>query len=413
MQIFKKNFFWYIFGFTTFIVSIYFLIFSDRLHHHKFVQDRIPGDILLKAYYDYENLEKILVSYDKFVPDSILKRHEFQSHMDNIFAKIVRFTQTNKNYKYEYRDYKELNKKEFKELEKILNNISLEGAYFLSPKHLDKVTINLFTSKNTQKEKFLDYYRFIIDREVDKYIGIQPSELKVFSREKTYSNLIAEVNLIRHLNHEFLNHLNNEIKWYPNITKNISPNLELPDINYLLDYLKCSFYEIGNAFEPLCKIIDDQAVETIVIFYEKLHSIKLKTFETIKRHEGPKSFHDITVYQGRSLFDKLITEWVAENGYNDLGYYKILSKAFSKEYLKKVQLVSELGKKSGQLNENFNYRFLNSKNYNTKMLKEKIFLNLKEVETKKNYFELLSFIIFALIFSFTANIIYRSFLDKK
>ena len=157
MQIFKNNFFWYVFGLTTFIVSIYFFIFSDRLNHHKFVHDKLSGDILLKTYYDYENLEKIIDLHEVFTTHEIFKKEEFQYHVDNIFAKIVRFTQTNKNYKYDYRDYKKLNKKEFKELEKILNNISLEGAYFLSPKHLDKVTVNLFTSKSIQKEKFFDY----------------------------------------------------------------------------------------------------------------------------------------------------------------------------------------------------------------------------------------------------------------
>ena len=106
-------------------------------------------------------------------------------------------------------------------------------------------------------------------------------------------------------------------------------------------------------------------------------------------------------------------EWAKKNGYFDLGYYKVMSKVFSKNYLKKVQLVSELRQESRQLDNNFNFKYVNSKNYNIEILKEKLFSNLKEVETKKNYFELLSFIIFALIFSFTANIIYQSFLNKK
>ena len=108
MQIFKNNFFWYVFSLTTFIVSIYFFTFSGRLNHHKFVQDRLSGDILLKTYYDYENLKQSLDLYENFFKGNLLDKDRYQNNIDNIFAKIVRFTQTNKNYKYEYRDYKKL-----------------------------------------------------------------------------------------------------------------------------------------------------------------------------------------------------------------------------------------------------------------------------------------------------------------
>ena len=257
MQIVKNNFFWYLFCFTTIIVSIYFFTFSDRINHHKFVQDKLSGDILLETYYDYKNLKKNIDLFEKFFPSDILKKNEFQHHVDNIFSKVVRFTQTNKNYKYEYKDYKKLNKKEFKELEKILNNISLEGAYFLSPKHLDKVTVNLFTSKSTQKEKFLNYYKFIIDREVEKYVGTEKS-MKIFGIEQNYTNLIAEINLIRELNYEFLYYIYDEIRWSPSIKKVPFLNFNIPEIEIILDYLQCSFYESGSIFDPMCKIIDVQ-----------------------------------------------------------------------------------------------------------------------------------------------------------
>tara|TARA_B110000483_G_scaffold243258_1_gene332133 strand:- start:5390 stop:6628 length:1239 start_codon:yes stop_codon:yes gene_type:complete len=412
MQIFKNNFFWYVFSLTTFIVSIYFFTFSGRLNHHKFVQDRLSGDILLKTYYDYENLKQSLDLYENFFKGNLLDKDRYQNNIDNIFAKIVRFTQTNKNYKYEYRDYKKLNKKEFKELEKILNNISLEGAYYLLPKHLDKVTINLFTSKSTQKEKFLNYYRFIIDREIEKHTKYVATLGNNFLEDQAYQDLISEVNLIRDLNYGFLLYIYDKITLAPLVTKPLSSlNFNVREIEYLLEYLQCSFYDISTKFSNFCKIIDEQAIEKIISIYEELASIKIHKLENVQR--GPSLIVKGITIQSRSLFDKLIVEWTIKDGYNNKSYYKILSKAFSVDYLRKVQQASELTQKYGILNNNFNYRFLNSKNYNLEKLKEEIFSNLKEVETKKNYFELLSFIIFALIFSFTANIIYRSFLDKK
>ena len=438
MQIVKNNFFWYLFCFTTIIVSIYFFTFSDRINHHKFVQDKLSGDILLKTYYDYKNLKKNIDLYEDFFPSDILKKNEFQYHINNIFAKIIRFTQTNKNYKYEYKDHKKLNKKEFKELEKILNNISLEGAYFLTPKHLDKVTVNLFTSKSTQKEKFLNYYKFIIDREVEKYMGSEAS-MTSLAKEQSYTNLIAEVNLIRKLNYEFLYYIYDEIRLSSGTKQVPSLNFIATDIEVILDYLQCPFFEIESIFDPMCKIIDVQTVEKIYSIYKALqfvkpqelemsqkqlgptirlvikghHSIELQEFETTQKQESPRLDIKVTSYQDRSLFDKLVQGWTVKNGYNDPEYYYILSKAFSKRSLQKVQQTSELRQIANKLNKNYDHRYFNSRNYNTESLKEKIFSSLKEVETKKNYFELLSFIIFALIFSLTANIVYRSFSDKK
>ena len=40
------------------------------------------------------------------------------------------------------------------------------------PEHIDKVTINLFLSKKNHKVIFLDYYKYIINTEVDKYFRI-------------------------------------------------------------------------------------------------------------------------------------------------------------------------------------------------------------------------------------------------
>ena len=37
------------------------------------------------------------------------------------------------------------------------------------------------------------------------------------------------------------------------------------------------------------------------------------------------------------------------------------------------------------LDNNFNYKFINSKNYNLDNIKKKIFSNLNEVEFKRNY----------------------------
>ena len=86
---------------------------------------------------------------------------------------------------------------------------------------------------------------------------------------------------------------------------------------------------------------------------------------------------------------------------------------FSENFFSTIANLSLASKIKSKANKNYNFSYLNSTNYDLDKIKNFIFLNLKEVEHKKNYLEFLSFIIFSLIFSLTANVIYRSFLVKK
>ena len=420
----NNSFFWYTFFLTTFFVTIYFFIFSDRINHYKFVQDRLPGNLLLEAYKDYENLKEQLDIYENIFQGRVFKLEQHQNHLDNIFAMIIRFTQTNKNYIYEYKEYKNLNKKEFKDLKKIINNVSLEGAYYLNPKHIDKVTLNLFISNETSKFIFLDYYKYIINKEVDKYFKFKAQLKKHLSNEEDYLDLILKTNVARHFTANFLTYiikiLNPKILDSSNfqgllsdssIDKKFSQNnlkekilgsLSLSELNNLKKAFYCPIYGIEKKKKIDCRVIDNEDINKLTLFYDQLKSIEISGF-----WEGS----NIPVKE--SLYTIIINKWLSHENYEKLEHAKVLEFMFSENFFSTIANLSLASKIRSKANKNYDFSYLNSTNYDLDKIKNFIFLNLKEVEHKKNYLEFLSFIIFSLIFSLTANVIYRSFLVKK
>ena len=409
MNINKKNFFWYILTLTTSFVIIYFLFFSGKIYQYKFVHNKLSGNIILESFKDYKQFKEGMDHYEKLYSSEILKLDEFEYHAKQIYSNIIRFAQTNKNYKYEYKNFKKLNEEEFQKLEKIINNVSLEGAYFLMPEHIDKVTINLFLSKKNHKDIFLDYYKYIIDTEVDKYFQNLKSLNIEIPRELSYANHISEINMIRDLHWRFLDFVRTII--YDN-NKNININTQeyfsKNDIDELVNYLKCPFYSVGE-IKVSCPIITEEIIEKLFNIYLKLNSINVFDISVsdkdtefdnlIKEAKKKLTFKSETYVKKNSLFEELITRWIVYENYDYKSYYNIIQNGFSKVFIEKIMHASLLRGKFNLLDNNFNYKFINSKNYNLDKIKKKIFSNLNEVEFKRNYLELIPYLSFALIFS--------------
>ena len=90
----------------------------------------MSGNIILESFKDYKQFKEGMDHYEKLYSSEILKLDEFEYHAKQIYSNIIRFAQTNKNYKYEYKNFKKLNEEEFQKLEKIINNVSLEEHTF-------------------------------------------------------------------------------------------------------------------------------------------------------------------------------------------------------------------------------------------------------------------------------------------
>ncbi len=422
MNINKNNFFWHILTFTTFFVIIYFLFFSGKIYQYKFVHNKLSGNVILKSFKDYKQLKEGIDLYKKLYSEDIIKLHQFEYHAKQVYSNIIRFTQTNKNYKYEYKNFKKLNKKEFKNLEKIINNVSLEGAYFLTPEHIDKVTINLFLSKKDQKIIFLDYYKYIIDTEVDKYFQNLESLQETISTELTYASHVSEINMIRDLHYSFLSYVKSII--YENekdININAGEKFLKNDIDDLLNYLECPYYFLGTV-RVSCPALTDEIVKKMSNFYLKLNSINVfdiaisdndsKLDNLIKDVRKKLTYKSERYVKKNSLFEELITRWIVIENYNLETFFKIIQRGFSEEYIEKIKHASILRDRFNLLDNNFDYRFINSLNYSLDEIKEAMFSNLIEVEFRRNYLELIPYLSFAIIFSLISHIVYRSFSDK-
>lgn len=415
MNINKNNFFWYALTFTTFFVIIYFFLFSGKNYQSKFVLDKINGNVIIKSFKDYKQLKEGMDLYKKLYSKNIIKLNLYEHHAKQIFSNITRFTQTNKNYKYQYKNFKELTEEEFKKLEKIINNISLEGAYFLTPEHIDKVTINLFLSKKNEKIIFLDYFKYIIDNEVDKYF----QNLGSIPTESTYSTHISEINWIRDLNYGFISYVKSIIYGNKKINNgNIEKLILNHDVDELLGYLECSYYNLGT-LKVSCEILTDEIVQKISNFYLKLNSINIFDIAT---SDDDTDFNHLIIgtkkrytykqkkYVEKFLFNELLAKWIKRENFSYPKTFYV-QRGFSKEYIFKLKNASLLRDKFNLLDDKFSYQFINDKNYKLDEIKKVIFLNLNQVEFRRNFFELIPYLTFALIFSLISHIIYRSFSD--
>ena len=348
MRLNKNSFFWYIFLITSIIVITYFFIFSGRINHHKFVFNQLKGDVIIKSFKDYDALKSNIDFYQRLYGSSFVRFNEFHDHAIGLFAKIVRFSQTNKNYKYKYRDYKKLNNKDFQELEKILNNVSLEGAYFLAPQHLDKVTINLFTSDLEQKKIFLEYLKFIISLETKKYFKNLVSIKWKSADENEYVNTISKMNLVRDLNYKFIIFLDNEIFNNDQIDNELINKIYTEvDIKMLLDVLKCQFLKIDYSLLN-CAIIEDEHIDQIVYLYNSLNSLQTKNFskelKLIGNYQsyvdGSHKNLDFISSHDSYLLEYLHERWFFFSGYNQIISYVSIENFLSKNKLDELKNLS-------------------------------------------------------------------------
>lgn len=401
MQINKNNFFIYSLLFTIVIVTIYFYFFSNRNIHTKFIYERVPANSIFESFRDHENIKKINDFYKKEFNRNYFAIDRYQEFADNLSAKIIRFLENNKNYKYEYKKIKKLSRKEFKKLEKILNNVSLEGAYFLQPEHIDKVTINLFLSKKEDEEIFLKYFKYIVEKETLNSFETK-KELKYLIQEP---NIFTKANLFRDFHYQFLNSLNmkrknNNIIFDQALTSIPEETINkvkdafssFDNIDYIIHELECPFTRLNDKYD--CKIISKNTAESLSAFYKKLKKIKL-----IDQKNSTK----------QQALNYLVNRWI----FNEINIPRdialdFLNYAFSKDYLIKLHSISKFQTVKNELNENYDFYSFDIINYDSGKIINR-FSDIKKVETKSNHLELLSYLVFALMFSFVSHIIYRSF----
>ena len=156
------------------ILTSLFFIYKQRLYVYTFIVNPISSEQVEDALTLSSNeiLEFKKLAFKDKNEDSFKVKIFDKARLDKvgleIFSPIARFLQNNKSYRELYIKEKNLNKNEKKNLNKIVNNISLEGAYFLNPKFLDKVKMKFYSNKDESNVLLFNYIDFIILKELEK-----------------------------------------------------------------------------------------------------------------------------------------------------------------------------------------------------------------------------------------------------
>ena len=156
--------------FFLFTIIVFFILFiNSRFYLNKYIFEP------LKISQFEDSLSKELIQNNdqlKFnLGIEIIRKEDYVNISEILHSKVARFMQNNKSYVYSYSEVNNLSKKDLKKLKSISKNISLEGAYFLNPKFLDKILINFKYIKKNDVQLFLNYLEFIINKEINNLTG--------------------------------------------------------------------------------------------------------------------------------------------------------------------------------------------------------------------------------------------------
>ena len=160
-----KNFLLTFFIFTA--ITFAFLFYTSKIYTNVYVFEPLKYKQFQNSMVDFLNpLNEELQLL--FKTDSPYSQVEFDYLSSLLHSGIARFLQNNKSYMYLYSKKKKLSKEDFKKLKSVVNNISVEGAYFLNPEYLDKVLIKVSYFDKNDMKLFFSYIDFIMSDQLIK-----------------------------------------------------------------------------------------------------------------------------------------------------------------------------------------------------------------------------------------------------
>ena len=171
------------------LLSIFFIIISglfifnnEKIYHQTITLKNIDDFEANKVFQFKNQYGEILDISEENLKTNLFSRINIKI----MFANILRSLQSNKIHRYEFRKHKNYTDDEFKYLEKILDNIELEGAYFLNPDQLSDAIINIYANDlETANKIFSDYFIFCA-------LNIVNDHLEESSRFSIYRDKIFE-----------------------------------------------------------------------------------------------------------------------------------------------------------------------------------------------------------------------------
>ncbi len=362
--------------FFSIISSVYF-VFKQRIFVTTYIVNQINTDQILKSV-KLDSIKELKETSNELDANKLLNNKKVQYISNELFSSIVRFMQNNKSYKFIFKKEKKLNEKEYKKLKRVVNNISMEGAYFLNPEFLDKVKIKLYHNKKDSIKILKNYLEFIVEKELinngNKKIDI-PYSKNLIDLNFVLNEDLREVeifyNNIKLVNHFIKSY--NELNPKKKINHNIL-NISNEDINFL----DSIFYGL--------KI--------------KKSYIKPESIEKFKNH--------LQKFDNQISNENFTNSWMYLFVNQNQNYKELI---YSSDFYEKLK--NSYNFKIFQKNFEENGETFNNKNFNFEILKKSIIKNIIFIDTKLNFKEFISIIIFSIIFAFVIFAIINGFSKKN
>lgn len=366
------------------ILSTLFFIHKERLYVSTYIIDSISSDQIESAATQFSN-NLILEFKEQAFKDrdessykiNIFNKAHLEKEAAIIYSPIVRFLQNNKSYRELYIKEKNLSKNQKKKFNKIVNNISVEGAYFLNPQFIDKVKMKFYSNSNKDESNTLlfNYIDFIISKELE---NLDKKGLTFI-----YSKYLQDLNKSLVVDRSKINNHLERMILYKTFLDSIKVSPIYTNKFILNEWDDFSVIEIEETVALINKIIKGN--------YTMVELSKLKK-DLPRFLETPAIKKDLISYS-YFMNDAVDPNFNTTNFIDNL----TLSKTFRNF-------------------ENFlvkNEFHINSKTINTKLFGKMIRENFVKVETKLNLQEYFSNLLFSFVMALVSYLIVLNFLQKN
>jgi len=362
---------------TSIIIGNIFFFLNSRSFVSTFLMKPLSDNIFIESIRNGE-LKIQGERYKKiFNPPNGIYEEVTDNLKVDLYSNIIRFLQNNKSYKYELSKEYNFTKKQEKNYFSVVENINLEGAYFLNPKFLSIVKVQLFNNKKIDEEILKNYLGFIIKKEL----------MRLDKISLQYSNeLIKQTNEFKKKSENILKFIN----WSSFYFENLKPLDDTDAAEAIHEfYYNRSKTNIKNIRKDL--IFLDKTLNKVQLN----KNISLKDIEKFKM----KLSNIIKFYQQEYLFFNKIFN------YNDIDIRNLIN---DNAYYNLLYLISN----NDWFIYNSNEITFDDKNFDFSKIEKKITKNLEYISRRFNTIELISINIFSIIFGISIYFIYFNFRSK-
>ena len=373
-MIFKKKILFIIIIISLLICNLFFY-----LNSRSFISTYIINPLEEEIYIDSiknPTFKKDLENYKKILKSTQSELNISKRFTTIFYSELIRFLQNNKTYKYLYSKENNFSKKEEKFFFSIVNNVNLEGAYFLNPEYLSTVKLQLFHNRKSDEKKLFEYIKFIINSELQK-------KSKNNSSVIFYADEIVKTDsFFKRNNKQLLEFINYSNFFFNNFDKDSIIKFENSEQN-----------EKYLSFRTPLKI---EKIKKDLLFLDEI-AIKITNFQKIEKNEI-----ELTRLKFKYILKHFQTVYeFPRNFFSEQSIYSLLNS----DYFDKLFLISN---NDWFINNTKEIKF-NEDNFDFYKIEKKILDNIIYISKSFNIIELISINVFALVFAISIYFIILNF----